>query len=344
VATIGDVGPALAKFNAGNRVVPIRVLLEENARADPQVLEQIRVPSPRGVAVPLSALADVRFGEGPISINRYDRQRQATIDADYQAGTALSDAMDKVKALPVMKNPPPGITIREGGDAELLSDTKEGFGSAMRNGLLMVYVVLAILFGSLLQPMTILFSLPLSIGGAMIGLLLTDKPLSMPVAIGILMLMGIVTKNAIMLVDFAIEAMHAGVDRTTAIIEAGQKRARPIVMTTVAMAAGMMPSALGIGASGEFRSPMAIAVIAGLIASTFLSLVFVPAAFTITDDVGRLSWALFARFVSGETKVESRPCHATKEGLAGEPPPAHAYTESLLRRFSSLFAARGTKA
>src|SRR5207344_2839803 len=221
VATIGDVGPALAKFNAGDRIVPIRVLLEENARADRQVLEQIRVPSPRGAAVPLGALADVRFGEGPISINRYDRQRQATIEADYVSGTALSDAMDAVKALSVMKRPPPGIRIREGGDAELQTEMFEGFGSAMRNGLLMVYVVLAVLFGSLLQPLTILFSLPLSVGGAIIGLLITNKPLSMPVAIGILMLMGIVTKNAIMLVDFAIEAMHNGVDRTAAIIDAG---------------------------------------------------------------------------------------------------------------------------
>jgi multidrug efflux pump subunit AcrB len=351
VATIGDVGPALAKFNAGDRIVPIRVLLEENARADRQVLEQIRVPSPRGVAVPLGALADVRFGEGPISINRYDRQRQATIEADYVSGTALSDAMDAVKALSVMKNPPHGIRIREGGDAELQAEMFEGFGSAMRNGLLMVYVVLAVLFGSLLQPLTILFSLPLSVGGAIIGLLVTNKPLSMPVAIGILMLMGIVTKNAIMLVDFAIEAMHNGVDRTAAIIDAGQKRARPIVMTTIAMAAGMVPSALAFGASGEFRSPMAIAVIAGLIASTFLSLIFVPAAFTIVDDVGRLSWSLFARFVTGEDKPAPPPCHASKvrpgpePGDAGGKPLAPAYTGSpLLRRFSSLLAARGTKA
>jgi multidrug efflux pump subunit AcrB len=351
VATIGDVGPALAKFNAGDRIVPIRVLLEENARADRQVLEQIRVPSPRGVAVPLGALADIRFGEGPISINRYDRQRQATIEADYVSGTALSDAMDAVKALSVWKNPPHGIRIREGGDAELQAEMFEGFGSAMRNGLLMVYVVLAVLFGSLLQPLTILFSLPLSVGGAIIGLLVTNKPLSMPVAIGILMLMGIVTKNAIMLVDFAIEAMHNGVDRTAAIIDAGQKRARPIVMTTIAMAAGMVPSALAFGASGEFRSPMAIAVIAGLIASTFLSLIFVPAAFTIVDDVGRLSWSLFARFVTGEDKPAPPPCHASKvrpgaePGDAGGEPLAPAYTGSpLLRRFSSLLAARGTKA
>ena len=176
-----------------------------------------------------------------------------------------------------MKGLPPGITITEAGDAELAQELFEGFAEAMRNGLMMVYAVLVILFGSFLQPITILFSLPLSIGGAIIALLMTQRPISAPVVIGMLMLMGIVTKNAIMLVDFAIEAMHQGVDRTTAIIDAGQKRARPIIMTTIAMAAGMLPSALAIGAGGEFRSPMAIAVIGGLVVSTLLSLVFVPA-------------------------------------------------------------------
>jgi predicted RND superfamily exporter protein len=158
-------------------------------------------------------------------------------------------------------------------------------------------VVLAVLFVSLLQPLTILFSLPLSIGGAIFALLLTNSPITTPVVIGILMLMGIVTKNAIMLVDFAIEATHKGVDRTTAIIEAGRVRARPIVMTTIAMVAGMAPSALAFGAGGEFRSPMAIAVIGGLVVSTFLSLLFVPASFTVMDDVARLTWRVFGRFV-----------------------------------------------
>jgi multidrug efflux pump subunit AcrB len=308
VATIGDVGPALAKFDAGDRVVPIRVLLEENARADRQVLEQIRVPSPRSGFVPLVALSDISFGEGPVSINRYDRQRMAGVEADLVGAAALSEASQAVKALPVMKNLPPGISVGEGGDAELQAELFDGFSGAMRNGLLMVYVVLAVLFASLLQPLTILFSLPLSIAGAIIGLLVTHSPITTPVVIGILMLMGIVTKNAIMLVDFAVESMHKGVDRRTAIIDAGQKRARPIVMTTIAMAAGMAPSALAFGAGGEFRSPMAIAVIGGLLVSTFLSLLFVPAFFTIMDDFGGLSWRLFGRFV----------------GKADEPEPAHA--------------------
>jgi multidrug efflux pump subunit AcrB len=157
-----------------------------------------------------------------------------------------------------------------------------------------------------LQPITILFSLPLSIGGVIIALLLTGNSISMPVVIGILMLMGIVTKNAIMLVDFAVEQMAHGMDRTTAIVEAGRKRARPIVMTTIAMVAGMVPSALGIGDGGEFRAPMAIGVIGGLIVSTMLSLVFVPAVFTIMDDVGRVTWRLFSRFVGPRDEDEEK--------------------------------------
>ena len=176
----------------------------------------------------------------------------------------------------MVKNLPPGITVGDGGDAELQAELFDGFGAAMRNGLMMVYIVLAVLFSSMLHPLTILFSLPLSIAGAIAALLITSLPITTPVVIGILMLMGIVTKNAIMLVDFAVEAMHAGADRTTAIIDATVKRTRPIVMTTIAMVAGMAPSALAFGAGGEFRSPMAIAVIGGLIASTLLSLLFVP--------------------------------------------------------------------
>ena len=319
VATIGDVGPALAKFDAGDRTVPIRVLLEENARADRQVLEQIRVPSQRGGGVPLVALADISFGEGPTSIVRYDRQRQAAIEADLVEGAALSDALKAVNALSVMKNLPPGIKVSEGGDAELQAELFEGFSGAMRNGLMMVYVVLAVLFVSILQPLTILFSLPLSIAGAIVALLITNTPMTTPVVIGMLMLMGIVTKNAIMLVDFAVEAMHAGLDRTAAIIDAGQKRARPIIMTTIAMAAGMAPSALALGAGGEFRSPMAIAVIGGLLISTLLSLLFVPAFFALMDDLGQLLLRVFGRFVG---KADAEPALGHAAGHAAKPPPA----------------------
>jgi multidrug efflux pump subunit AcrB len=312
VATIGDVGPALAKFNAGDRLIPIRVLLEESARADRQVLEQLKVPTPRGGGVPLIAISDIELGQGPISISRFDRERQATVEADLVGNAVLSEATEAIRALPVMKSLPPGVKVTESGDAELQQELFEGFAKAMREGLMMVYAVLVLLFGSFLQPITILFSLPLSIGGAIIALVLTGGSISAPVVIGILMLMGIVTKNAIMLVDFAIEAMHKGVDRTTAIIDAGQKRARPIIMTTIAMVAGMLPSALALGAGGEFRSPMAIAVIGGLILSTLLSLLFVPAVFVVMDDIGVLIWRVFGRFIGPSDEAEHKP----------EPPPA----------------------
>jgi hydrophobe/amphiphile efflux-1 (HAE1) family protein len=315
VATIGDVGPALPKFDAGDRTVPIRVLLEENARADRQVLEQLRVPSQRGVGVPLIALADLSFGEAATSIVRNDRQRMASVEADLVSGAALSQALEAIKALPMMKNLPQGITVVPGGDAELQGELFDEFGSAISNGLMMVYVVLAILFASLLHPLTILFSLPLSITGAVLALLLTYQPITLPVIIGILMLLGIVTKNAIMLVDFAIESMHAHADRTAAIIDAGEKRARPIVMTTIAMGAGMAPSALAFGAGGEFRSPMAIAVIGGLIVSTLLSLLFVPAFFTLMDDFGRLMARIFGRFIG---KADEHPPGAAPKPSASD--------------------------
>jgi multidrug efflux pump subunit AcrB len=180
---------------------------------------------------------------------------------------------------------------------------------------MMVYAVLVLLFGSFLQPITILFSLPLSIGGAIVALAVTAMPMSLPVVIGILMLMGIVTKNAIMLVDFAIEEIARGVPRTAAIVDAGRKRARPIVMTTIAMVGGMLPSALALGSGGEFRAPMAVAVIGGLISSTLLSLVFVPAVFATMDDISSLVWRLFGRIV-GPTDETAAPGTLEQHGPA----------------------------
>ena len=305
VATIGDVGPALAKFDAGDRLVPIRVQLEDAARADLQTLEHLRVPLGGGRGgVPLSVVADIKLDQGPTSINRYDRERQATVAADLVGNAALGDATRMIYELPVMKGLPKGVRVSPSGDAESLAELSDGFATAISAGLMMVYAVLVLLFGTFLQPITILFSLPLSIGGAIMALLLTGKQLTTPVWIGILMLMGIVTKNAIMLVEFAVESVRDGKPRHEAIIDAGMKRARPIVMTTIAMAAGMMPSALAFGAGGEFRSPMALAVIGGLVFSTVLSLIFVPAMFMMMDDLGQLFWRFGKRFLSSHTETE----------------------------------------
>ena len=309
VATIGDVGPALARYDAGDRIVPIRVLLEDQARGDLQVLQQLRVPSPRGGSVPLSALAAIRFGEGSSGIQHYDRKVQATVGADLVDGAALSQASAAVRALPMVENRPSAIAILETGDAELQAELFDGFKGTMRDGLTMVYALLAVLFGGLLQPLTILLSLPLSVAGAVAALLLAHLPITTPVLIGILMLMGIVSKNAIMLVDFAVEEIRHGVERNAAIIDAGRKRARPIVMTTVAMIGGMGPSALGMGAGGDMRAPMAIAVIGGLIVATLLSLLFVPALFIIMESFGEFCWHRLRRVV-GEAD-EPEPAHAT---------------------------------
>ena len=325
VATIGDVGPALAKFDAGDRQVPIRVQLEDSARSDLQMLQQLRVPlgqrGERG-GVPLSVVADIQLDQGPTSINRYDRERQATVAADLVGTAALGDATKKIYDLPVMKSLPKGVRVSPSGDAESLTELSDGFATAITAGLMMVYAVLVLLFGTFLQPITILFSLPLSIGGAIVALLITGKQLTTPVWIGILMLMGIVTKNAIMLVEFAVEAIREGRKRDEAIIDAGMKRARPIVMTTIAMAAGMMPSALAIGAGGEFRSPMAIAVIGGLIFSTILSLVFVPAMFMVMDDLGALCWRFGQKLLvsSGESEQAAHGSDHHSEPPAKGPP------------------------
>jgi hydrophobe/amphiphile efflux-1 (HAE1) family protein len=297
VGTIGDIGANLAKFNTIDRQVPIRVQLPERLRGDLDQLETLKVPVKGGGAVPLSTVADLSLGRGPTAIDRYDRAIRVALEADMEGSDALGSLIDAILALPAAKDLPPGVTIRQTGDAEVMGEVFEGFALAMGAGLMMVFGVLVLLFGNFLQPLTILFSLPLSIGGAILGLLIFHMPISMPVVIGILMLMGVVTKNAIMLVDFAVEEMARGVDRATAIVDAGRKRARPIVMTTIAMAAGMVPSAMALGIGGEFRAPMAVAVIGGLIVSTGLSLIFVPAIFVLVDDLSGLFVRLFGRFV-----------------------------------------------
>ncbi|WP_336485659.1 efflux RND transporter permease subunit [Methylobacterium nigriterrae] len=322
VGTIGDIGANLAKFNAKDRQIPIRVQLPERLRGDLAEIETMKVPVKGGAAVPLSTVADLSLGQGPTAIDRYDRSVRVALEADMQGSDALGSLIESVMGLPAAKNLPPGVTLSQTGDAEVMGEVFGGFAMAMGAGLMMVFGVLVLLFGNFLQPVTILFSLPLSIGGAILGLLVFQKPISMPVVIGILMLMGVVTKNAIMLVDFAVEEMARGVNRTTAIVEAGRKRARPIVMTTIAMAAGMVPSAMALGIGGEFRSPMAIAVIGGLIVSTILSLVFVPAVFVLMDDLSRGLVRLFGRFIGERDEPEEEAY--SPPGFAANDRPSYA--------------------
>jgi len=276
-------------------------------RGDRDFLEVLKVPAKSGAAVPLAAVADIDFGQGPTAIDRFDRKLRIALEADLRGTDALGAAMEAIRALPTARNLPAGVELKESGDAEVMVEVFSSFGQAMGTGIMMVLGVLILLFANFLQPFTILFSLPLSIGGAILALVVTQKAISLPVVIGFLMLMGIVTKNAIMLVDFAVEEVARGVDRVEAIVDAGRKRARPIVMTTIAMAAGMLPSALALGAGGDFRAPMAIAVIGGLLVSTLLSLIFVPAFFILMDDLARVLARIFGRFVGPKDEPEFEP-------------------------------------
>ncbi len=297
VASIGDFDAALAKVSIDDRQIPVRVQLEDRVTADLDRLKALRVPTASGATVPLAAIADVTLSEGPSSIERQDRERQATIGANLPVGVALGTATARFREVVEQTELPASVRVAEAGDAEVQAELTQSFGNAMIMGLMLVLTVLILLFGSVLQPFTILFSLPLAIGGVAAGLIVTNNAVSMPVLIGILMLMGIVTKNAILLVDFAIEMRNRGLNRYEAMVEAGHKRAQPIVMTSIAMSAGMLPSALGVGEGGSFRSPMAIAVIGGIVVSTVLSLVVVPSFFLIMDDLQRLLGWLFSGIV-----------------------------------------------
>ncbi|RJG03655.1 efflux RND transporter permease subunit [Noviherbaspirillum sedimenti] len=283
VATAGDYDINLPKLNLSERQVPIRVKLPDAVRADLAAIERLTVPGKNG-PVMLANVASVTMDSGPAQIDRLNRSRNVILEVEL--GTrALGELNAEARALPSMQNLPPAVRIAELGDAQEMQALFASFGTAMLIGVLCIYGVLVLLFKDFMQPVTILAALPLSIGGAFVALLLTGNALSMPSMIGLIMLMGIVTKNSILLVDYAILARRKGMGRFAALVDACHKRSRPIVMTTIAMGAGMLPLALGWGADPSFRAPMASAVIGGLITSTLLSLLVVPAVFTYIDDL-----------------------------------------------------------
>ncbi len=307
VATIGDFSSSLAKLSIDSRLIPIRVQLDQVARNDLSRIQALQVPTNNGGSVPLVAVADIKISEGPSVVNRLNRERVATIGANLPAGVALGEATARFNEIVAGVDLPDTVRTAESGDAEIQAELFQSFADAMLLGLLLVLTVLILLFKSVIQPFTILLSLPLAIGGVAAALIITNNALSMPVLIGILMLMGIVTKNAILLVDFAIEMMARGMNRFEAVMEAGHKRARPIIMTSIAMSAGMLPSALGVGEGGSFRAPMAIAVIGGIIVSTVLSLVIVPSFFLIMDDLSWLLGKIFGRFIGKKEEEPEAP-------------------------------------
>ncbi len=284
VATAGDYDQGLAKLNLSQRQVPVVVKLSADARADLATLARLPVPGARG-PVPLGNVATLEIASGPSEIARYDRQRNINFEIELNQ-QPLGEVEQRALALPSLKNLPPGVIQTSVGDAEAMAELATGFGLAMLTGVLCIYVVLVLLFHDFVQPVTILAALVLSIPGAFLALFITQTALSMPSMIGLIMLMGIATKNSILLIDYVILARRDhGLARWDALLDACRKRARPIVMTTIAMGAGMMPIALGLGVDPSFRAPMAIVVIGGLITSTFLSLLVIPVVFTYVDDV-----------------------------------------------------------
>jgi len=234
--------------------------------------------------VPLKDVASVRFASGPAQIDRYDREKQVTITAGLSRQVTLGQALKKVHALPAFTNMPASVSEKISGDVEIQKDVFSGFGMAIAAAVVLIFAVLVLLFDDFMQPLTIMMSLPMSIGGAALGLMVARQSVGLYALIGIVMLMGLVTKNAILLVEYCLLEMQKGTPRDTAILQAAEARMRPILMTTVAMIAGMMPIAMGLGAGSEVRSPMAVAVVGGLITSTFLTLIVVPVVFTYVDD------------------------------------------------------------
>lgn len=284
IATLGDTSSRLPKFNLADRQIPVRVMLEETARDDLETISLLRVPSKTGASVPLSAVAEVSFGAGPAQLNRLDRSRSITIEAET-SGIPIGVVEAAVAELPIMQNLPAGVHITPIGQSEAMQDLFGGFIVAVTGGILLMYLVLVLLFKGFAHPFTILTSLPLAIGGTFGLLLIAGMSISVTSLVGIFLMLGIAAKNSILIVDYVLVAQESGMPRHEALMDAARKRARPVVMTSMAMIAGMMPVALGVGADSEFRSPMAVAVIGGLISSTALSLIYVPVAFTYVDGL-----------------------------------------------------------
>jgi len=310
IATIGDIDANVAKFPDGERRIPIRVRLPEAGVSDLNVIGRLQIPTLAGKPTDLRSVADIDFEAGPARIVRYDRERRASVEADLKPNVIIGTARDAIQNLPIMKNLPAGVHKASSDDEDSQNELFGGIVVAMLAGVALIYAVMVLLFKSFFKPITILSALPLSLGGAFFAMWITGKGFDLPSMIGMLMLLGLAAKNSILLVEFAIEAERAGMSRHEALRTACTERSRPIVMTTVAMIMGMLPTALGIGQGAEWRAPMSIAVIGGLISSTALSLVLVPVVYEIIDDFEQWLKPYFARFVtpSGETpKVVTRP-------------------------------------
>ncbi|HEU4968070.1 efflux RND transporter permease subunit [Sphingomonas sp.] len=316
IATLGDIDQNSAKFSLSDRQIPIRVALSEDARKDLSTIQNLPVPTSNGGSVPLKVVADVKFGAGPTTIRRYNQIRRVVVGADLAPGVVTSDAMKKLNALPTMKaildGKIEGVQKIQAGDSKFQMEMINNFIIAVISGVLLVFAVLVLLYKRVMPPFVNMGSLLLAPLGGALALHLVGMPISMPVFIGLLMLLGIVAKNSILLIDFAIEEMSHGVPKFEAIMDAGHKRAQPIVMTTVAMVAGMIPTALSLTGDGAWRQPMGITVIGGLILSTLLTLVIVPAAFSLADSFEKWLGPKLGRVLTFKPG-DDRPSHQPAE-------------------------------
>ncbi|MFL6726376.1 MAG: efflux RND transporter permease subunit [Sphingomicrobium sp.] len=310
IATLGEIEQNSAKFSLSDRQVPINVSLSENARRDITTLQNLPVPTARGGSVPLKAVAEIGFGSGPTTIQRSNQLRRLSIGADLAPGVVQGDVWAKINQLPAVKNLPQGVEKMNLGDQKWQAELLFNFAVALISGVLLVFAVLVLLYRRFLAPFVNMGSLILAPLGAAIALLIAGQPISLFVLIGILMLFGIVAKNSILLVDFAVEMMNHGMAKNAAIWEAGHKRAQPIVMTTVAMVAGMLPTAISISGDNSWRQPMGITVIGGLIFSTLLTLLLVPSYFSIAISIESRLGRVFHRFVGSEAHQAGTPVPA----------------------------------
>ncbi len=312
IATLGDIDQNAAKFSLSDRQIPIRVLLSEDSRRSLATIENLPVPTSRGNTVPLKSVAEIGFGAGPTELRRYNQTRRIVIGADLAPGLVTGEAQKKIDALPAVKEMPQGIRKVVQGDAKWQAELANNFIIAVVSGLLLVFATLVLLYRRFLSPLVNMSSLLLAPLGGLLGLWVTGMEVSMPVYIGLLMLLGIVAKNSILLVDFAIEEMDHGVGKMEALLDAGRKRAQPIVMTTVAMVAGMVPTAISLSGDGAWRAPMGVVVIGGLILSTLLTLLIVPAGFSLADSMEKRLGRFFSRNLltyeeGDDTKPHSAP-------------------------------------
>ena len=299
IATQGEIDQNSAKFSLSDRQVPIRVKLPENARRDLSVIENLPVPTATGGSVPLSRVAEIGFGSGPTQIQRYNQSRRVFVGADLPPGVVKGDAMAAIMKLPIMQNLPQGVSNTAAGEDKFQAELMKNFVIAVASGILLVFSVLVLLYHRFISPLVNMGSLFLAPLGGLLAIGALGQPLSLPVFIGILMLFGIVAKNSILLIDFALEEMATGKNKLEAITEAGHKRAQPIIMTTVAMVAGMIPTAVAVGGDGGWRAPMGIVVIGGLTLSTALTLLIVPAGFSLADGLEKRIGPWLARHVLG---------------------------------------------